>query len=66
MQAYNKSWLKNLVIQKEASDAFEMECISKEEQGNINLAYPVGFYTPNFFIRIGLFALTVIIMLFSF
>jgi hypothetical protein len=46
--------------------AFENNFISKEEAENIKLKFPVAFYTPNIFIRIGLFILTGIVVSFSF
>lgn len=65
MIVYNKTWLDNLKIQQEAEQANDNGYISAEELKNIQQKYPVGFYTPNLFIRIGLFILTCIIILFS-
>jgi hypothetical protein len=65
MIAYNNKWLGNLLIREEAEKAFRKQYISREEIGNIEKAYPAGFYTPNFFVRIGLFILTIVISLFS-
>ncbi len=66
MIAYNNEWLANLIIRKDIAEAFDENCITKAEQDVINEKYNTAFYTPNIFIRIGLFILTVIIMLFSF
>ena len=66
MIAYNEDWLNNLLIREDIDHAFDEKYISKEEQDAIHAKFPVGFYTPNFFIRIGLFIVTLIIMLFSF
>jgi len=66
MIAYNTKWLDNLIVQNEANSASEKGCISKEENATIQQQYPVGFYMPNPFVRIGLFILTVIIAFFSF
>jgi len=66
MIAYNKEWLDHLTLRESLQDAFDDGCITKEEQAAVNEKYPVGFYTPNIFIRIGLYLLTLIIMLFSF
>ena len=66
MIAYNKTGLHNLFVQQQASDAFDNNIITKEEKENIYLKYPASFYSSNFFIRVGLFVLTVIILLFSF
>lgn len=66
MIAYNKTWLDNLNIHKQLDDAYEQHCLSTEEIAQCKRNYPVGFYTPHFFIRIGLFLLTLIIVAFSF
>jgi len=66
MLAYKQEWLDNKVLHEEAEEAYRQQCISKEEKERIFQAYPVPFYTPNIFIRIGLFLLTVVIVLFSF
>ncbi len=65
MIAYNNNWLHNLQVQQQVQEAAEANCITKEEQTACTLRYPVGFYTPNIFIRIGLFILTVVIAFFS-
>ncbi|MEO6547779.1 MAG: hypothetical protein ABIN94_07255, partial [Ferruginibacter sp.] len=66
MISYNSDWLNNLLIRQQATEAFHEQCLSNEELNKINERFPDGFYTPNLFIRIGLFLLTVIILLFSF
>jgi uncharacterized membrane protein YgcG len=66
MIAYNKTYLQNERIQEQAAMAHAHELISNNEQDEIRLKYPVAFYTPNFFIRIGLFLLTLVIASFSF
>lgn len=66
MTAYNINWLHNLFIQQQAQEAFEDNLIQAEERQNIFEKYSSSFYTPNFFIRIGLFILTIVIALFSF
>lgn len=65
MIIYNNIWLANLLIRDEAQKARKAEAISIEEQKKIEEKYPVGFYSPNIFIRIGLFILTCIIVSFS-
>ena len=65
MIIYNNIWLANLLIREEAKKARKAEAISIEEQHKIEEKYPVGFYSPNIFIRIGLFILTCIIVSFS-
>ncbi len=66
MIAYNKEWLDHLNNRRTAHDAFDEDCLTKEERENIYKKYPVGFYTPNVFVGIGLMLLTIIIQLFSF
>jgi hypothetical protein len=62
MIAYNKTWLQNLFIQEELDHSFDDKNISKGELENSKKLFPVGFYSPNFFVRIGLFLLTVVIV----
>lgn len=66
MIAYNKTFLHNEQIQEQSTTAFENNFINNEELQHIKLKYPVQFYTPNIFIRIGLFILTGIVVSFSF
>ena len=66
MIAYNNEWLKNLKVRGEASQLYHDKCISKPELESIEAKFPALFYTPNFFIRVGLFILTTIILFFSF
>lgn len=66
MIAYNKTYLQNIRIQEQAKAAYTHNLISKDENDTIHSKYQVPFYTPNFFIRIGLFLLTVVIASFSF
>lgn len=65
MIAYNKQSLNNLEVQQEAQKTLENNCITKEENQRILTAYPANFYSPNFFVRIGLFILTCIIVQFT-
>jgi hypothetical protein len=62
MIAYNRTGLDNLFIRKQAKESFASGCISGEENEKISTAHPVDFYTPNIFICIGLFLLTVLII----
>ena len=59
MIIYNKTWLKNLLLLNLI--AKERELFSGDEFAKIKEKYPVGFYTPDFFIRVGLCVLTVVI-----
>ncbi len=61
MIAYNRTSLDNLAIRGQAQEAFAAGCITREENTKIAAAYPVDFYTPNIFICVGLFLLTVLI-----
>ncbi|CAL1519888.1 hypothetical protein [Chitinophaga sp. MM2321] len=65
MIAYNRQTLDNLTIQEEAATAFRKDCIDKDTYLAIKQAHQVNFYTPNSMIRIGLFILTSIIIIFS-
>jgi len=65
MIAYNKEWLANELVQDEINTALGLKLVQPQEAENVNKAYPVLFYSPNIFIRIGLFVLTVIIAIFS-
>lgn len=65
MIAYHTDWLHNLNHREAADTAFAEGTISKDEKIAVYNAYPVGFYTPNIFVRIGLFLLTLVIASFS-
>ena len=65
MIAYNKESLGNLLVRAEADKAAGNQCITNAEKEQVYTAYPVQFYTPNFFVRIGLFILTCVIVFFS-
>ena len=65
MIAYNKKWLSHQVARQQIDQAAATGCISAEEYKNATALYSTGFYTPNYFIRIGLFILTNIIASFS-
>lgn len=63
MIAYNHTSLDNLLINEEVKAALQNDLLSKEEAGGIETKYPVNLYSPNLFIRIGLFLLTGVISL---
>lgn len=65
MIAYNQLWLHNLLIRKEAEQAFRLNYITRVELDHITTKYSVLFFSPNLFIRIGLFMLTLVILFFS-
>lgn len=65
MIAYNKLWLANLRLQADVKENLNKGYITVEEFKNIKDKYPVGFYTPGLFARIGLFILTIIVVTFA-
>ncbi|KAA2238672.1 hypothetical protein F0L74_20860 [Chitinophaga agrisoli] len=65
MLAYNRTGLDNAALQEEVSAAFHHGLLSGEEKTHIKNTYPASFYTPNIFIRIGLFLLTTAIVCFA-
>jgi hypothetical protein len=58
MIAYNRQYLDNRYVREEAAEAQRRKIISPDEYARIKTAYPDKLYTPNFFIRVGLFLLT--------
>lgn len=62
---YNSTWLKNRLIVQEAGEAYAQQLITEAELKSVKRIYPVGFYTPNYIIRIGMFLLTLLVLLFS-
>jgi hypothetical protein len=65
MTAYNITSLDNRVVREQAGEAQEKKCISPEECVQIKAIYPCDLYTPNIYMRIGLFLLTLVIVAFS-
>ncbi len=65
MLAYNKNWLDNLRNKEEIESALSSAYISEFEKEKLGSLYPVEFYSPNLFVRIGLFILTAIIAIFT-
>ena len=65
MIAYNNEWLGNLLVRRQADKALNNNCISTEERDKVYAAYTAPFYTPNIFVRIGLFVLTWVILIFT-
>ncbi len=65
MIAYNDQLLSNLLVRDGADKASEKKCISQAEKEQVYAAYPAGFYTPNIFVRVGLFILTAVIVFFT-
>lgn len=65
MIIYNKEWLHNQKIQDQAAIIYNQGDINSEELKKIKEKYPVGFYSPNIFLRVGIFLLTLVILSFS-
>jgi hypothetical protein len=66
MIAYNNKALDNLAINEQVAAAWEQNLITQEEATAIAQACPVKLYSPNIFIRTGLFFLTVLTILMCF
>ena len=66
MIAYQSTNIHDILIQEQAEIAVDQNCIEQLEFDNILKTYPSDFYSPNLFIRIGLFMLTLVIASFSF
>ncbi|RPD42759.1 hypothetical protein [Chitinophaga barathri] len=63
MIAYNPTGLDNAVINDQAQSEYKKGNITAVEMAGIKTAFPEILYTPNFFIRIGLFLLTAVIVI---
>lgn len=61
MIIYNKKWLANSMLVDLVEKEHEQGSLSDTELNNIKKHYPIGFYTPNLYIRVGLFIVTVTI-----
>lgn len=60
MIAYDPSFLRNGSIVKKSKQWYSKQLISPEQMNNILKNYSTGFYSPNLFIKIGLFIFTFI------
>ena len=65
MQAYKYTTLYNKIVQEQTSEAFVEGCIPEAGYRKILELHPVALYTPNYFIRIALALLTVVILFFA-
>ncbi len=63
MIAYNKEWLYSRYVQRQADEALHERCIDEETHETIMAKHKTAFYTPNFFVRIGLALLTLVILI---
>jgi hypothetical protein len=66
MIVYPPTDIHQLFIREQAALALDQNCLLPDEYEGIVKNYPITFYSPNLFIRIGLFLLTLVITLFSF
>ncbi len=60
MIAHSRQALDNRDIQQQAAEALAKSVITQAEYQRVREAYPFKLYTPNMFIRIGLFLLYVL------
>src|ERR1700758_3050925 len=65
MIAYNNTHLHNLRLSRILRSDLKSGKITTEEFKVISEKFPVGFYTPGIWARVGLFILTFVIILFS-
>lgn len=66
MIAYSLTAIYNLFVQEQTAEAVDQQDLQQAEYEAIRNRYPVNFYSPNLFIRIGLLILTFVIQLFTF
>jgi len=62
MIIYNKTWLENLHVREQAKIWFRQNLILKEEREKIDQEHVVGFYSPSFWMSLGLFFFTTILI----
>lgn len=65
MIVYNRTWLANLILIDSVKKDYDEGMIPDDEWAAIRLKYTHQFYSPNIFIRAGLFLLTIVISAFS-
>jgi hypothetical protein len=65
MISYNKKWLYALHVRKQADEALHEGLIDDSTHKAIYQKHPAGFYTPNFFVRVGLGLLAIVITVFG-
>src|SRR5579872_3348707 len=65
MIAYNQTWLANVRLQEILKNDLSKGRISDIEFKTISGKYPVGFFTPGVFARVGLFIVTCIVVVFA-
>lgn len=58
MIAYNKAWLRNKQLMAKAKQWYGQQLLSAEQFAAAEAQYPHNFYSPNLFVKIGLFIFT--------
>jgi hypothetical protein len=58
MIAYNQEFINNLALIKKAKQWYARNLLSDVQMANIQKKYPINFYNPNLFVKIGLFIFT--------
>ncbi|MES2593446.1 MAG: hypothetical protein V4608_16305 [Bacteroidota bacterium] len=66
MIAYNPTFIRNSAIVKKSKQWFSKNLLTAEQMNTISANYITGFYSPNFFIKTGLFLFTFIAISASF
>ncbi len=62
MIIYNTTWLENLHLRTLATIWFKKSLITEEEKTAIEESAPVGFYSPSFWISLGLYFFTMVLI----
>jgi uncharacterized membrane protein YgcG len=65
MIIHNKTWLNNLKLHEQFEDDYDAGCLNKDELKILKSKYFVGFSSHSVLMRLGLFVLTLIIVIFS-
>jgi len=62
MLIYNREWIDNIEITKQASGWMKKNLLAKDEYAAISEKYKSEYHTSNFFVRIGMFLFTLVII----
>lgn len=65
MKAYNPQWSANDSTQQTAQKWFRKGFLSQEQLSEVQKSYPLDFYNPSSFLKIGLFIFTILAASFS-
>ena len=65
MKAYNPQWSANDSTQQTAQKWFRKGFLSQEQVLEVQKTYPLDFYNPSGFLKIGLFIFTILAASFS-